>query len=166
MDLTPDQVRAFVGPKADYYLERWPPIHDEWGSRALGFNWAACFLNLSWLLYRRMYRCFWIAGAVWIGSLLLLMLASVAALLIKANGLILLLAIGLMVMPIVFAVTFGVFGNYWYYLHARRQVSRLTTDGPADLEAVGRIGGTNLRGAMVFSVVCAILGIWGEFLSK
>src|SRR3954469_20098203 len=70
-DLTHNQVQAFVGPQADYYLERWYRIRLS-DSRALGFNWSAFFATESWLIYRRMYRTFWItfAGSLgfWVGG--------------------------------------------------------------------------------------------------
>lgn len=162
MDLTHDQVRAFVGPEADYYLDRWHRIRDEWGSRALGFNWAAFFLTLSWLLYRRMYRGFWIAIAVWVASFILVLLAMVLAALYKMPILVTLLGLGLGVTSLAVPVLFGIYGTYWYYLHARRQISQLTAAGQVDPATIGNMGGTNLSAAVVSAVVIGFMAIWAE----
>ena len=47
-------LRAFVGTKADYYLEKWSPLAGHSG-RSMGFNWAAFLLSGLWLAYREMY---------------------------------------------------------------------------------------------------------------
>jgi hypothetical protein len=164
VQLTQDQVRAFVGPNANYYVERWHPIHELWGSRALGFNWAAFFLALSWMLYRRMYRTFWIALGVWVGSVMLLTVACTAAILTHAVVLGVLLFGVVVVLPIVFQVIIGVYGTYWYYLHAQNQVSRLTPAAQTDSEALGRMGGTRLWGAVVFSVLGGLVVMWARHI--
>lgn len=161
MDLTPDQVRTFVGPKADYYLERWQSLHGERGLRMLGFNWPAFFGTLSWLLYRRMYRWFWIVFVVWVGWGIL-GTSLVVSLLPRSRGLALLVAIVLRATPIIFGVTCGVYGNYWYYLHTRHQIRQLTPAGRTDLGTVARIGGTNLWVAVVFAVVLYVMVTWTE----
>jgi uncharacterized protein DUF2628 len=163
MDLTQDQVRAFVGPNADYYFERWHRVQPEAGSRALGFNWPAFFLTISWLLYRRMYRWFWIAIAVWLGYAIIGGLALVVALHNGARGTALVLNVVLFgILPWFVPVIFGIYGSYWYYLHARRQISQLTPAGQADLAAVGRMGGTNLWAAVTSAVVIGFLAIWAK----
>ena len=43
-DSQQEELRAFVGAKADYYLVKWTPLLKGWG-RSAGFNWAAFFLT-------------------------------------------------------------------------------------------------------------------------
>ena len=62
-----EDVRAFVGPNADYYLQAWAAVDPNVGLQALRWNWPAFFLNVFWLLYRRMYKYFWITFAAFLG---------------------------------------------------------------------------------------------------
>jgi hypothetical protein len=163
MELTQDQVRAFAGPNADYYVERWHRVQPEAGSRTLGWNWPAFFLTISWLLYRRMYRWFWIAIAVWLGYTTVGGLAWIVALQSGARGTARVLEIVLFgILPWFVPVIFGIYGNYCYYLHARRQINQLTPAGQTDLAAVGRMGGTNLWAAVTSAVVIGFLAIWAQ----
>ena len=45
-----EDVRAFVGPNADYYLQAWAAVDPNVGLQALRWNWPAFFLNVFWLL--------------------------------------------------------------------------------------------------------------------
>ena len=49
------QLRAFVGSKAQYYLDKWTPLLRSLSGNA-GFNWAAFLLSGLWLPYRKMYK--------------------------------------------------------------------------------------------------------------
>jgi hypothetical protein len=49
---TDEELTAFVGTKADYYLPRWRASQQRLG----GFNFAAFFVSGFWLPYRKMYR--------------------------------------------------------------------------------------------------------------
>jgi uncharacterized protein DUF2628 len=162
MELTQDQVRAFAGPNADYYIERWHRVRPEGGSQGLGFNWPAFFFTVSWLLYRRMYRWFGITLAVWLGSGVVVVIVLAAAIQIQAWPLAFAMTLLLLILPFFFQVMFGIYGSYWYYLHAQRQISRLTPAGQADLAAVGRMGGTDLRAAVASAVVLGFIAIWAE----
>lgn len=167
MDLTQEQARVFVGPEgADYYLERWHRIEDEAGSRALGFNWAACFLTFTWLLYRRMYRWFWIGVAVLIALGIIEEIVVEAAYRTRSRGILLLIALERFITTPLLGLMFGMFGTYWYYLHARREVKRLTADGGDDLQALTRAGGTDLRSALLAAAVGLGLFIWGTALTQ
>src|SRR5216117_246257 len=110
MDVSSEQLRAFIGPRADYYLTRWARI-DAGGGRAPGINWPALLLGSFWLVYRRMYRFFWIFIGV-------LVLAAIAEDLVLS-----LLKIQVaprpvdVVITLAVAATFGTFGTYWYQLN-------------------------------------------------
>jgi hypothetical protein len=77
---------------ADYYLARWGRIAPD-GSRASGFNAAAFFLTLFWLLFRRMYRAFWIVLGLVTASVVLEDLALAAVGLEEAQFLDLLMSV-------------------------------------------------------------------------
>jgi hypothetical protein len=55
--LTAAEVEAFVGKNSPYYWKKWQKAQ----GLSAGFNWLAGFFNLNWMLYRRMYREFFIA---------------------------------------------------------------------------------------------------------
>ncbi|MCL2773663.1 MAG: DUF2628 domain-containing protein [Oscillospiraceae bacterium] len=46
------QIDAFVGENSKYYKRKWGDSENFNG----GWNWAALFLGISWLAYRKMYR--------------------------------------------------------------------------------------------------------------
>jgi hypothetical protein len=61
--LTREEVKAFVGKNHGYYWAQWSDPRRQ-GRLFQGFNFAAAFFGLFWLLYRRMYREFaWLMGA-------------------------------------------------------------------------------------------------------
>jgi uncharacterized protein DUF2628 len=161
MELTPGQVRAFVGPNADYYLERWERM-DQQESRALGFNWPAFFGTLGWLVYRRMYLWFWniVAGLIGCFVVGIIIIGFAYRYRIPVLGALVSIALGLM--PLVFWVVFGIYGTYWYYLHAQRQLGRLTTGGQSDVEAIARAGGTDGWAAVLVAAVFGAMAIWAR----
>ncbi len=58
--ITSDEFIAFVGVKnTEYYLEKWERYQDN--EKFSSWNWAAFFLEIYWLLYRKMYT---VAGIV------------------------------------------------------------------------------------------------------
>jgi hypothetical protein len=156
--LTSNQVRAFVGPNADYYLERWLLIEEE-QLRPLGFNWPAFFLTGSWLLYRRMYRWFCLGFAVHAGVVALQIAAAVANL----RYVVVFIGIALGLSRFAIPIVLGKYGTYWYYLHARRVVRRIAPEGRReDLPAIARAGGVDWVTATLVSVALAALFVWSK----
>ena len=155
--MTSEQARAFVGPRADYYLTRWDRLTER-SSRALGFNFPAFFLSVFWLLYRRMYLWFWVAVATLVASLVIEDIALAAAGVQELPLLDRLIGIGV-------SAVFGTFGTYWYYLHAQRKIQRLSQDTVPELAAVARAGGTSwLTPVIALTVIVAlmVLGWWAD----
>jgi hypothetical protein len=58
--LREDEINAYVRSNGRYYWRAWQRLRVRGGWLA-GFNTAAFFLNIFWLLYRRMYREFFVA---------------------------------------------------------------------------------------------------------
>jgi Protein of unknown function (DUF2628) len=118
-NLTEQEIRTFVGPKADYYLKKWRLALEGSGS-ATGFNWAAFFLSGMWLAYRRMYRF----AAIFFGIFLL-------------EGLIeTVVYVGILgrpeapmgfgrVLGFVASLVCGALANQWYFSHARETISEV-----------------------------------------
>src|SRR3954468_18668821 len=105
-------LRAAIGPRADYYLRHWRAMDAK--GKSNDWNWAACFLNVFWFAYRKMWGPMIAMGLVYVVA---------SPLLDPANR---------MLVKIVAAVLIGLsfvtggFGNHLY----RRQVARIVAETP------------------------------------
>jgi hypothetical protein len=162
-DLAEKEFSAFVGPKADYYLERWRFAVDS-PEVATGFNWAAFFLSGLWLPYRKMYR---IAG-IFFGVILL---ESVLEEVVWVG------IFGKPEAPAAFGRLFGLatsivcgwLANEWYLSSARKAISEVRSQGlseEAHLEALAKRGGTNLAASLGFLVIFLLASFAALILLK
>jgi hypothetical protein len=144
VDPTEAEVRAVVGPRADFYLRKWA------ATERGGFNWAAFFLSGLWLPYRKMYR----ATIILYG---LVLLESIAEELVFVGWL------GWQETPravergVTVAVcwTCGALGNRWYRSYVTRAVAtaRLREpDEPQRLKLLASKGGTSILRSLVWFV--------------
>ena len=134
--------RAAVGPKADYYLERWRQM-DAKGS-SVSWNWAACLASVFWFAYRKMWL--WMAG-LWVAIILLALLGTPGGAMARISFV---LSIG---------ITFvtGAFGNLMYRKHLAKLVAETSTfDRQTALDALRRRGGASVV-ALVVSVGVVVL---------
>jgi hypothetical protein len=162
MSTTPTEaeVRAFVGSNSDYYLQAWQPALSG-GGRASKFNGAAFFLAGFWLVYRKMYQATLIlCAAVFVGSLLELLL-SVRVLKMRQPppGIDLLFT---SVFTLIVALVVGACGNGWYLSRARRAIAEVRARGlPANahLEAIARRGGTTSGGGVLGLAFLFMVGL-------
>jgi hypothetical protein len=118
-----ERLRAAIGPRADYYLRRWREM--DAGGKSVSWNWAACFLNLYWFVFRKM----WLATAVFI--LANIVVSMVPAVIPIPNKYVIVMLIGLTFIT-------GGYGNLLY----RKQIEKLVA-GPASLEELRSRGGTS-----------------------
>lgn len=136
------EVRAFVGAKHDYYREKWESMARK--NNQISWNWAAFFLGMFWLAYRKMYRY----TALMFGLILLLVIVELIFD-INTNG-----------GNIGVAVVFGMLGNSWYREHVLKQValvSAVTPPGLLESELEAR-GGTSYGAAFgTFGALLAVL---------
>jgi len=135
MPLSDPERRAFIGPNADYYLTRWTA----WAageSATTGFNWAAFFFNMPWLLYRRMYHIF---GLVFVGSYLI----GLASTFVVERFLELPLVGYQLLLRLIVALTIGSFGNFWYLRHTEQRISAAKDGEAPRLEQLGALGGVH-----------------------
>lgn len=139
-EIGPADLRAFVGPRADYYLERFARFHPGGVDRfVVTWNWAAFLGGFWWFLYRRMYVYFLIA------------------------------LFGAMVPYAGLVVWFGgaLAGNYLYYGEVRRRVRDIKAAAagrdalPALREAGGVHGWVPWVAALVTGAVVLILALFG-----
>jgi len=147
IDLNHQEVEAFVGRKAGYYLKKWPLARGLTG-RSTGFNWAAFFLSGLWLPYRKLYvvaTIFYVSMLIesileWVVFVGILGKDDSPASLSRVVGL-------------VAAIICGALGNQWYLSHTRRAVAEVRSQGlPEDayLQALSRRGGTSIAAALGF----------------
>lgn len=142
--LTEQEVKAFVGPKADFYLRSWQQALGGDG-RATGFNRAALLLSGLWIPYRKMYRIAIIFFAViLLESLLEGFMARVLGMHVPAT-------VG-QIVALTAAVVCGVLGNQWYLSHARKVIAEVRARGLPEeeyLRVLSERGGTTLLGSLV-----------------
>jgi hypothetical protein len=148
MSLTPteQEVRAFVGPNADYYLGAWRrALAGEGG--ASGFNVGGFFLALPWLAYRKMYTAALILIGISIAESILekvLFVGGPGEMLEPSPGFVLLAAL-------VMGIVVGIGGNRWYLARARRVIEEVRSYGlpeEAHLRALSSRGGTSLGASL------------------
>ena len=141
-------LRTFVGPNADYYLQGWRTVKPDADLQRLRWNWPAFFLNIVWLLYRRMYRYFWIGFGV-LGAIGFVEGFAEALLHFKTPA--------YMDFAINFTIAywFGSYGTWYYYRHAAEQIGR-TRVQLVSADAIARAGGVRLLLPVVVGVVIGV----------
>lgn len=149
------QLRAFVGSKAQYFLDKWTPMRQS-SSGSAGFNWAAFFLAGLWLSYRKMYKATLIFYTIIILEMMLEDVVFVG-ILGKAETP---AAFERAVMLIV-AIICGGYANRWYLSHARSVLSEVSAtglQGDALLQTLERRGGTSVAASLgMFVLFIAVL---------
>ena len=140
-----EELRAFVGPKAKYYLSAWRATVNE---KRTTFNWAAFFGTAAWLLYRKMYRL----AALCLGVIFCVSIVEdIASASVPAA-----------VWGLTTGIIVGYYGNRWYFHHALRAVGQLRSSG---LRALAKRGGTSPVAVLVLFIlvlVALLLGYLAE----
>jgi len=130
-----ERLRAAIGPRADYYLRHWRKMDAK--GKTYDWNWAACFANLYWLAFRKM----WLALVLFILANVAIALLGMAIPMVNRYGLVLM---------ILLTFVTGGYGNHLY----RRQIEKLAaSDTPA--EQLGKKGGTSPI-ALIVSLVLTV----------
>jgi len=135
-----ERLRAAIGPRADYYLRRWREM--DAAGKSLSWNWAACFANMFWLAYRKM----WLALVGFI--IANIAVGAIGAAIPALNRYTL-------VMMVLLTFVTGSWGNLLY----RRQIEKLEASGatPERLRARGRTSPLALGIALALTVAAAAL---------
>jgi hypothetical protein len=138
----PALIEAAVGRNAAYYLRHWRRM--DAAGKAYDWNWAACFFNVFWFAYRKMW---------WLTALLALDWIVSSAMLDPTNKPLFKLGLVILILP---SFVTGGFGN-WLYC---RQTERLIAD-TADVEGAQRLDRLKARGgvsvaAMIASIVVVL----------
>jgi Protein of unknown function (DUF2628) len=177
VELSEQEIKAFVGKRASYYLKKWPVamVHSaaDWGTsppsptvraRAVGFNWAAFLFSGIWMPYRKMYRATMIFYAIIIASSLAEQVVFVQMQGLEESPPALDRVLGLLV-----SVVFGSYANQWYLAHARRVVAEVRSLGlPPEryLQTLSQRGGANLAVGFGFFLlfIVAIFAVMFVFM--
>ena len=155
LSATDNHLSTFVGEKYNsYYQKKWQLKLGQ----LKGFNVAAFFLGVIWLIYRKMY----LYAAIFLGVISLDIAVEIFYPLPEAIGRGLTWGI---------AAMFGVMGNYWYKIYADKKVSQINASFtpqqvPAELV---KQGGTNLAAALIAAIVMLALvgfGLWAIYSGK
>jgi hypothetical protein len=160
INLSEEEVKAFVGPRSDYYYKSWYHLlanSKNSGVPALDYfaieakNWppniGAILLGPTWLAYRKMYFGSFILFIASYG--LSTMLSEVFGLpYISAN--------------IASAAIYASLGNSMYLRHAKKEIALIKRRGLEHDEyiaALNKRGGTNILGAIIASILllCLVL---------
>lgn len=159
--LASEDVSQFVGKNTAYYQGAWTQAALKAGSlstllqlnrpaairnRTAGWNWAAFFFSIGWLIYRKMY--------VWALGLLAAVFAIGAIEEFTGKDL---RAVYLTVF-----VMAAYYGNAWYLGHTYKRVSEIqkaTSDAGARKLLLGNAGGTNLVGSALGYLATALIVI-------
>ena len=143
---TETEIRDFVGPNAEYYLEHWH--FDVSGSGrpgvARGFNWHAFFFGGIWLAYRKMYA----AALILLGLLAVAVWYEASRVLGPVLGLLA-------------GSACGTLGNGWYLRRAERCIAKTRSEllsEHAYPEELAKRGGGSVVAALAFLVI-GIAGI-------
>jgi hypothetical protein len=142
-----DELRAFVGGNAVYYLRKWTPRLTSPDGEC-GMNWAAFFLTSMWMFYRKMYR----NGLICIGAGMLTSLGLNVLFLLAFRTPTVPFSATLIV-NVLFCLVCGAFGNAWYLSHTERKIAMARAQGLTGdrlLFTLQQRGGTSLL--MVFLV--------------
>jgi ribosomal protein S27AE len=152
---TERELRTFVGRRATYYLGKWRAALE--GGKGTGFNLAAFLFSAFWLPYRKMYR----VTLIFYGAIIAESLAEEALFVWilgrdEVPG-----AVDKLSNLIIGAIC-GAFANQWYLAHARKEISKLRSEGLPEEEyfqKLARRGGTSLLaglGCIVLFLAVAI----------
>jgi|SRR5579859_424832 len=147
-EISPDEVTAFVVSNDRYYRRSWAQLmHGRRSGLLAGFNKAAFFLSLFWLLYRKMYKEFFLfAGPGLVIGILTQMIPVDPSLDRTIDH----------VINIAVASTVGTLGNGLYFRRARRVIEQARREEPDRAKRISylrRRGGTTMIGPLVLLFV-------------
>ncbi len=139
---TSDAVQTFVGKNYEYYQRKF-----ELAPGAIkGFNVAAFFLGVVWMVYRKMYLYTAIVVALLIADAVLETYFPLPE------------AVGKAITWGVYAA-FGILGNTMYKSHADKKMKEITASFPPEQvnAELAKQGGVNLAGAWAFGIGLLVL---------
>ncbi|CEI73355.1 DUF2628 domain-containing protein [Romboutsia hominis] len=135
-DIDIDDIEKFVFKNTHYYNEKFNKIKTT-GSK-ITWNWAAFFLNIYWMLYRKMYLQ---AGAIFLGSILIAQIPYLGAI----------LSFGL-------SIAIGMYSNALYLNHIQRKLTEVQhLDYEMKESMIIKKGGTNIVIPLIAVGICIVI---------
>jgi hypothetical protein len=146
MNNSVDAVATFVGKNAAYYQNKWQKSGK---GGPMGFNPAAFFLGIMWLIYRKMY----LYALIVAGLLIVDMVIESYYPLPTAFGQALTWGI---------AGIFGSLGNTWYKNHTDKKIAAITATFPPEQvpAELAKQGGVNPAAAWGIGVTLVVVVVW------
>lgn len=155
LDVSINEFATFVGPKnTEYYMDKFQKY--EVNQSFASWNWAAFFLTIYWLLYRKMYK---VAAIVFATNLAMTFILSIFAPIVS-----LAIMIGL-----------GVYGNLLYTKDSIKKITNIKrfSSNLSESEYSNRLmfnGGTSLTAIFIFAgitivIILIVVIILGTMLS-
>jgi len=93
--ITTDELQAFVGPGAHYYIKQFSKFNTSGAERfCITWNWSTCGFTFIWFLYRKMY----------VQSLIAFVVFCIPG------------------VNIILHILVGIVGNYLYFRHAKEKI--------------------------------------------
>jgi hypothetical protein len=135
--ISTDEIRAFVGPNANYYLYQFSKFNVSGTAKFCPtWNWSTCGFTFVWMLYRKMY-----------------LQAVITFFIFCVPGI-----------NIIMHVVAGVVGNYLYYRYVKERISEIRAlQSPENfypvLQEVGGVHKWAIWLAIIISIILAILAV-------
>ena len=139
----------FVGNNYAFYARRWAESERLGG--VISWNWAAFFVSLPWLAYRKMYwHCGIIiaAGLLFMGTAQVLQIPPEKMMQWQINA-----------API-FSMLMGLFSNWMYRKHAERTIRQITatySDPEQRSQQLAQQGGASMTSAAAIVAIAFVL---------
>ena len=151
-------LQTFVGKNFHYFTRKWG-IEQKVGDEQLGevkkvsWNWAAFFLNVFWAGYRKMYGLVFLMVLFWLVIDLSIYFLGFGQWYYEspyAN-----------VVSLLTAIFMGLFGNYLYYLNAKKKIEKYRSqDSNYWIYQLKTKGSTSVVGAFL----CLVYGVINVFI--
>ena len=144
-----DPMALFVGGNYAFYARRWAESERLGG--VISWNWAAFFVSLPWLAYRKMYwHCGIIiaAGLLFMGTAQVLQIPPEKMMQWQINA-----------API-FSMLMGLFSNWMYRKHAERTIRQITatySDPEQRSQQLAQQGGASMTSAAAIVAIAFVL---------
>ena len=133
-NITTDEIRAFVGTNANYYVQKFSKFNVLGTEKfCLTWNWSTFGFTFIWMLYRKMY-----------------VLALIAFAVFCIPGI-----------NIILHIVVGVVGNYLYYRHVKEKILEIRAIQPPQsfYPVLQEMGGVNKWVISFGIIISIILGI-------
>lgn len=155
-----EKIDAFVRRNAGYYREEWKKFRDGPGFK-VSFNLAACFGQVLWLAYRKLYAALLLSVVFTVGYVSLWIYVEEMKL-VPGD----LAEAATWLVAFLYLAIFGFLGNYWYWRRFRKidqQAASRHSDPDGQLRFLRSKGGTSPVGASLVVVIMIAPILWAGY---